>query len=91
MFLAAPSLFLQMEFSFGSKKWLPKELLGEKQVGNEKYALGLHAPGFFDKVLNVDKCLLQSEPANMVCFLSCGRNSHSLMWIFFNYYFVWKL
>lgn len=56
----------KMEFSFGSKKWLPRELLEEKQDGIENYALGLHAPGFFDKVLNVDKCLLQSEPANMV-------------------------
>ncbi|KAJ6947513.1 hypothetical protein NC651_002026 [Populus alba x Populus x berolinensis] len=67
----------KMEFSFGSKKWLPKELLGEKQVGNKKYALGLHAPGFFDKVLNVDKCLLQSEPANMVlsAIQDCWRDS----------------
>ncbi|KAM1060292.1 hypothetical protein ACFX13_025494 [Malus domestica] len=56
----------QMEFSFGSQKWLPKEKLMERQDGIENYALGLHAPGFFDKVLNVDKCLLQSEPANMV-------------------------
>ncbi|KAM0956597.1 hypothetical protein ACFX2A_025349 [Malus domestica] len=56
----------KMEFSFGSQKWLPKEKLMERQDGIENYALGLHAPGFFDKVLNVDKCLLQSEPANMV-------------------------
>ncbi|CAN1152227.1 Uncharacterized RNA methyltransferase CT0009 [Linum perenne] len=56
----------KMEFSFGSRKWLPLELLGEKQEGTDNYALGLHAPGFFDKVLNIDKCLLQSEPANAV-------------------------
>ena len=55
-----------MEFSFGAKKWLPREALEEKQEGDISYALGLHAPGFFDKVLNVDKCLLQSEPANRV-------------------------
>lgn len=62
-------LFLQMEFSFGSKKWLPRESLMDRQDGSDNYALGLHAPGFFDRVLNVDKCLLQSEPANMVYFL----------------------
>ncbi|GLU22352.1 hypothetical protein SLE2022_384330 [Rubroshorea leprosula] len=56
----------KMEFSFGSKKWLPKESLHEKLDGNEKYALGLHAPGCFDKVLNIEKCLLQSEPANKI-------------------------
>lgn len=59
-----------MEFSFGSKKWLPKESLHEKLDGNEKYALGLHAPGYFDKVLNIEKCLLQSEPANEVNSIS---------------------
>lgn len=58
-----------MEFSFGTQKWLPKELLHEKLDGNDNYALGLHAPGYFDKILNVEKCLLQSEPANKVCVL----------------------
>ncbi|KAK7325141.1 hypothetical protein VNO77_29243 [Canavalia gladiata] len=58
----------KMEFSFGPRRWLPKESLHERRgdAGNEDYALGLHAPGFFDKILNVDKCLLQSEPANKV-------------------------
>ncbi|XP_024027797.1 uncharacterized protein LOC21386658 [Morus notabilis] len=58
----------KMEFSFGPERWVPKELLAEKNEGDKikNYALGLHAPGFFDKVLNVNKCLLQSEPANMV-------------------------
>ncbi|KAK3028918.1 hypothetical protein RJ639_039927 [Escallonia herrerae] len=56
----------KMEFSFGDKKWVPKELLQEQREGADDYALGLHAPGFFDRVLNVDKCLLQSEPANRV-------------------------
>ncbi|EEF46316.1 RNA m5u methyltransferase, putative [Ricinus communis] len=67
----------KMEFSFGSKKWLPRELLGEKQDGSVNYALGLHAPGCFDKVLNVDKCLLQSEPANTVLATvqDCWRDS----------------
>lgn len=55
-----------MEFSFGSEKWLPRESFAEKHEGDNNYALGLHAPGFFDKVLDVKKCLLQSEPANMV-------------------------
>ncbi|XP_010535204.1 PREDICTED: uncharacterized protein LOC104810556 isoform X3 [Tarenaya hassleriana] len=56
----------KMEFSFGSKRWLPKELMQEKQDGPANFALGLHAPGHFDKVLNIGRCLLQSEPANMV-------------------------
>ncbi|KAM7255551.1 hypothetical protein ACFE04_008449 [Oxalis oulophora] len=56
----------KMEFSFGSQKWWPRELLDQKQDGVQNYALGLHAPGFFDKILDVNKCFLQSEPANVV-------------------------
>ncbi|KAL5076133.1 hypothetical protein RYX36_015117, partial [Vicia faba] len=58
----------KMEFSFGPYKWLPKELLHEGNVdgGSENYALGLHVPGFFDKIINVDKCLLQTDLANKV-------------------------
>jgi hypothetical protein len=69
--------FTQMEFSFGTKKWVSKELMKEKESEDEEgvkletderdgYALGLHAPGFFDKVIHVQKCFLQSEPADKV-------------------------
>lgn len=64
-----------MEFSFATHQWLPIERLHEKQEGASGYALGLHAPGFFDKVLNIDKCLLQSEPANRVC---CYPSFHEI-------------
>lgn len=56
----------KMEFSFGPKGWVPAEQLQEKSTDECVYALGLHAPGFFDKVLNVNKCLLQSDSANEV-------------------------
>ncbi|KAL3840840.1 hypothetical protein ACJIZ3_025431 [Penstemon smallii] len=56
----------KMEFSFGTKRWVPAELLQQECDETNGHALGLHAPGFFDKVLNVDKCLLQGDPANKV-------------------------
>ncbi|XP_051134835.1 uncharacterized protein LOC127254024 [Andrographis paniculata] len=56
----------KMEFSFSTKKWVPAELLQQECDETEEYALGLHAPGFFDKVLNINNCLLQSDPANKV-------------------------
>ncbi|WOK93866.1 hypothetical protein Cni_G02567 [Canna indica] len=57
----------KMEFSFGDKRWMPRDVssLEEDQV-DTGYPLGLHAPGFFDKVLHINKCLLQSEVANKV-------------------------
>lgn len=62
---------LQMEFSFGTKTWLPGGPLQDRQSDAAGYALGLHVPGFFDKFLNINKCLLQSEPANKVCDSLC--------------------
>lgn len=56
----------KMEFSFGTKKWVAANLLQQKCDENDEPALGLHAPGYFDKVLNINKCLLQSDPANEV-------------------------
>lgn len=63
-----------MEFSFGTKRWMQREwkeekdveVVKEEKVEGDGYSLGLHAPGFFDKVLHVEKCLLQSEPADKV-------------------------
>lgn len=60
-----------MEFSFGDKRWIPKGMDSKEDTqSGDDYALGLHAPGFFDKVLHVEKCLLQSEPANKVLISS---------------------
>ncbi|KAL6585107.1 hypothetical protein OROMI_004396 [Orobanche minor] len=56
----------KMEFSFGTRKWVPTECLQQDCDETDQYALGLHAPGFFDKVLNVNKCLLQNDSANKV-------------------------
>ncbi|KAF0915994.1 hypothetical protein E2562_000624 [Oryza meyeriana var. granulata] len=64
----------KMEFSFGTKRWMKRgwkeekddEVVKEEKIEGDGYSLGLHAPGFFDKVLHVEKCLLQSEPADKV-------------------------
>lgn len=55
----------KMEFSFSRRRWyLPEEM--ERMQANEGFALGLHVPGTFDKVLDVDACLLQPEPGNQI-------------------------
>ena len=56
----------KMEFSFGDR-WLTKEELEQQlQADGEGertrlFALGLHIPQRFDKVLDIDECHLQSE------------------------------
>lgn len=56
----------KMEFSFGVR-WLTREELdavqeaGGGQTPLERFALGLHIPQRFDRVLDVRECFLQSE------------------------------
>jgi 23S rRNA (uracil1939-C5)-methyltransferase len=55
----------KMEFSFADRRWLLPHELNDDSV-SIKYALGMHVPGAFDKILDIDECLLQSEAANKV-------------------------
>ena len=55
----------KMEFSFSQRRWLTPAELADKSLSME-FALGLHVPGTFEKVLNIDSCLLQSELANTI-------------------------
>ena len=53
----------KMEFSFSDRRWLSEDDPPDKP---KDFALGLHTPGRFDKVLDIDACLLQSEKSNRV-------------------------
>jgi 23S rRNA (uracil1939-C5)-methyltransferase len=55
----------KMEFSFSRRRWLlPEEMEGMR--ADPGFALGLHVPGTFDKVLDVEACLLQPEAGNRI-------------------------
>ncbi|OQY12790.1 MAG: 23S rRNA (uracil(1939)-C(5))-methyltransferase RlmD [Desulfobacteraceae bacterium 4572_19] len=52
----------KMEFSCSDKRWLlPEELDTDAVKG---FGLGLHVPGTFDKILDIDKCHIQPELGN---------------------------
>ena len=55
----------KMEFSFSDRRWLLPEELGNDSVKKD-FALGLHVSGTFDKILNIDNCMLQGDAANHV-------------------------
>ncbi|MEJ2054720.1 MAG: 23S rRNA (uracil(1939)-C(5))-methyltransferase RlmD [Calditrichaceae bacterium] len=55
----------KMEFSFSDRRWLLPHELNMEGITRD-FALGLHVPGTFDKILQIDKCLLQSETANNI-------------------------
>ncbi len=62
----------KMEYTFSTMKYIPREaFVALKESGNleteaEKGAAGLHAKGFFDKVVDIDICYLQAEPTNSI-------------------------
>ena len=55
----------KMEFSFSDRRWLLPEELNDQSISRD-FALGLHVPGTFDKIIDIKYCMLQSEPANQV-------------------------
>jgi 23S rRNA (uracil1939-C5)-methyltransferase len=54
----------KMEFSFSGRRWLEPEELSTPDPGRPRdFALGLHVPEFYDRVLDIDECHLQSPLA----------------------------
>ncbi len=54
----------KLEFSASDKRWILSHEDLDKIPENERQGLGFHISGFFDKVLDIDKCYLQREPSN---------------------------
>jgi 23S rRNA (uracil1939-C5)-methyltransferase len=55
----------KMEFSFSDRRWyLPHELPFREE--SENFALGLHVPGTFNKVIHTEGCLLQRQTGNEI-------------------------
>ena len=51
----------KMEFSFSTDRWLTPEEIATGKTFDTDFALGLHVPGNFYKVLDLQECHLQSE------------------------------
>ena len=56
----------KMEFSFSDKRWLTKVEIDSGKDFNRDFALGLHVPNVYDKVLDIDECFLQSVLSNEI-------------------------
>ncbi|MDA0379546.1 MAG: 23S rRNA (uracil(1939)-C(5))-methyltransferase RlmD, partial [Bacteroidetes bacterium] len=51
----------KMEFSFSTGRWLTPDEIQSGETFDTSFALGLHVPGNFAKVLDLQECHLQSE------------------------------
>jgi 23S rRNA (uracil1939-C5)-methyltransferase len=67
--LASSDIFFyrnKIEFSFSRQPWLREEDLNTGIVDRKHFALGFHHSGRYNKVVDVDACLLQSEVSNEI-------------------------
>lgn len=56
----------KMEYSFSNKRWLtPAEIESEEHI-TQTPALGMHVPGFFDKIVDIEHCYLQHNLGNQI-------------------------
>ena len=53
----------KLEYTFSNKRWIAA---GEERPDDDPGAAGFHVPTVFDKVLPIEKCLLQPEPSNLI-------------------------
>jgi len=59
--LGSPRLYHyrnKMEFTFGARRWLTQKEIADSTPVQKDFALGLHVPQRFDKVLDLDICHL---------------------------------
>ena len=56
----------KLEFTFANKKYLTNDEVKMKEVSQYQNVAGFHAPGVFDKVVDIDTCYLQHEPTNRI-------------------------
>lgn len=54
----------KMEFSFSNQRWLTNEEIAGQDALAHRNGLGLHIPGRWDRVLDLQECLLQGAPSN---------------------------
>jgi 23S rRNA (uracil1939-C5)-methyltransferase len=53
----------KLEYTFSNQRWLSGEEIESEEV-LERNGLGFHKPGRFDKVLDINRCHLQSDLSN---------------------------
>lgn len=56
----------KMEFSFSDNRWLSPEEISQRDNITDRNALGLHIPGMWDKVLDLEECHLQRHPSDSI-------------------------
>jgi 23S rRNA (uracil1939-C5)-methyltransferase len=56
----------KIEYTFGNKRFLTKDEIGDENISGQQDVAGFHAKGFFDKVVDIETCYLQADPTNAI-------------------------
>lgn len=56
----------KLEFTFSNRKWLTAPLPVLSSEAPAMNGLGFHLPGMFDRILDIEECLLQEHPSNQI-------------------------
>ena len=56
----------KLEFTFSNKRYLSFEEVKSAALIIQENALGYHAPGVFDKVIDIEECFLMDEVNNLI-------------------------
>lgn len=56
----------KLEYSFSSKRWITKEEAASDIDIHQIGALGFHRPGSYDKIVDIESCLLQDDLSNVI-------------------------
>ena len=70
----------KLEFTFTNHRWLTQNEVDSTEQEIDRNGVGFHIPGFWDKVLHVEKCHLQAEPSNAIrnfCYQFAKQNNIS--------------
>lgn len=55
----------KMEFSCSDSRWLTPEDLENPEIIKD-FGLGLHVPGTFDRIIDIERCLIQPDMGNQI-------------------------
>ncbi len=67
--LAAPETTYyrnKLEYSFSNSRWLTHDEINTEHEITDYKGLGFHIPGRYDKILDIEECLLQKTPSNEI-------------------------
>lgn len=56
----------KMEFTFSGFRWLTREEIDTPVEYKDLRGVGLHVPGRWDKIVDIEHCYLQKEPSNSI-------------------------